>query len=64
MTPQELHAALDAARGRTPWWQVAYELDVSENAIRAMRRGVPSPRVAERAPAWLEGRRQASPWKE
>lgn len=58
MTPQELHAALDARRQalRVPWWVVAVDLDITEDVLHKLRHGVPSPAVAARAPAWLEGR--------
>ncbi len=56
MTPQELHAAIDARRKADglKWWQVAVALDVTEDVIRKARRGEHSQRLSEQAPAWLE----------
>lgn len=56
MTPQELFAAIDAVRLERglKWWQVAVQLDISPARVRELCRGVRSPGVAERAPAWLE----------
>ncbi|MGW6502936.1 hypothetical protein [Nonomuraea angiospora] len=67
MTPQQLHAELDARRRELGlrWWQVAVELDVSLCLLSGLRRGVQSQAVRERAPEWLaRERRQALPRKE
>ena len=61
LTPQELYAAIDAARRarRAPWWLVAVELDITVGRLAALQRGMPCRGVAGRAPAWLE--RHSSP---
>ncbi|MBB2909296.1 hypothetical protein FHS43_000542 [Streptosporangium becharense] len=56
-TPQQLHAAIDELRRRCvpriPWWQVALQADLTENALRQMARGTASDRTRARAAAWL-----------
>ena len=56
MTPQELHAALDARRRalRLPWWRVAIDLDITESNLHAMAGGRLSRPLRARAIAWLE----------
>ncbi len=54
MTPQELHAALDALRKerRLFWWQIAVKADVSEIDLRQLRHGRRGGYY--KALAWLE----------
>lgn len=66
MTPQELHAALDARRRGLgwKWWQVEIAIGApAASTVRLMRLGAVSADVRARAEAWLE-RRQAQPQKE
>lgn len=55
MTPQELHAAIDAARQEKgwPWWKISVALDVSAERVRLMQRGVVSSGLRARAEEWL-----------
>lgn len=55
MTPQELHAAIDAARRARGlvWWQVAVQLDVGVRTLNRLRHGEHSQAVNVRGPAWL-----------
>lgn len=55
MTPQELAAALQARRHELglKWWQVHVQINVSDDAVRRMRRGLLSQATRERAEAWL-----------
>ncbi len=66
MTPQELHAAIDARRKAAglKWWQVSLQADVSEPALRATRRRPPGPVVRAKAEAWLAGRLPGQPREE
>ena len=59
MTPQELHAAIDARRKTLgwPWWKVSVALDVSLTTIDKLKRGRPGIGWRQRAEEWLgEGR--------
>lgn len=61
MTPQELHAAIDACRQhgrRTPWWQVAVQADLSIGQLERLKKGGGSQTVLDRAAAWLERSRE------
>ncbi|MGI5286603.1 hypothetical protein ACQEVF_25145 [Nonomuraea polychroma] len=61
MTPEQLHAELDARRRELglKWWQA----DVSASALERLRNGVVGDRTRERLAAWLR-RRQTPPRKE
>lgn len=54
MTPQELHAALDAARRERGlvWWKVAVQVGTDEATLRALKRGQTT--AYHKALAWLE----------
>lgn len=58
VTPQQLWAALDARRRALgwAWWQVAVALDIGEDRLRRVRRGLLSDALRDRAAAWLERR--------
>lgn len=55
MTPQEVHAALDARRQTLgwPWWRLAVRLDTDGHAFEVMKRGSLSKRLRGRAEEWL-----------
>lgn len=55
MTPEEMHAALDARRQELhwPWWKVAVKLNCDTTTFSQMRRGHLSRRMRERAEEWL-----------
>lgn len=56
VTPQRLHAELDARRRALglKWWQVAVALDIGEDRLRRVRTGQLSAALRDRATAWLE----------
>ncbi|MBO3751572.1 hypothetical protein J5X84_36330 [Streptosporangiaceae bacterium NEAU-GS5] len=62
MTPQELHAAIDAVRReeRLVWWQVAVQADTGEAPLRALKRG--SMTAYQPGLVWLE--RHTNPSRE
>jgi hypothetical protein len=69
MTPQELHAALDARRREFGmfWWQVEIAVQApAPSTIRQMRNGTVSGPLRGRAEAWLEetARKQDLPREE
>ncbi|MGP3917647.1 hypothetical protein [Nonomuraea sp. 10N515B] len=64
MTPEQLHAAVDARRRELglKWWQIAVQADVSASALERLRNGVVGDRTREQLAAWL--RRRQTPPKE
>lgn len=64
MTPEQLHAALDARRRERGlmWWQVAVEMDVGPSTLERARYGQASAATLRKGAEWL--RRPAPPWKE
>ncbi|MEV0968493.1 hypothetical protein [Microtetraspora glauca] len=64
MTPQELHAALDARRRELgmKWWQVEMAVQApAPSSIRRMRDGTLSAALRVRVEAWLETGRLPGP---
>lgn len=55
MTPQQLHAAIDARRRalNLPWWRVAVLLDISRSSLDQLKHGCLSEGLRARAEEWL-----------